>query len=445
VTSNSAVDPVASLLQHVVDHVQGDVTTPDTALLGERVRRARLRRNRVLSGGLMVVLAVAAATIALSVGATRARTASTIQRANTTTTIKHPRSRGRITLLAATSPTGVPRVLAALASDGSGWSLTTAGLELTNDGGQSFSVVSSPIAASNVTDVVVSGSDVTVAGVTSSSSGGFELQTAYSLDDGSTWTEVTPSPPSFGAQAGAAQLVSSGGTVIGMLVTDQTSSAFSQGNWYSTSNDGRTWSEFRAPCGGTVTDVAGDLWLVGGPLNDELYLSTDLGQTWSQVTVPASVASAEAALSVPGALSNGDIVLTATIPNQASGAPEVGVYTSADLGQTWTLLIQTSLPGSIDQGAVTASSVAGGSVWLGAPSGSEVVVVSSNGIASPAMSSAIYSTVGTVDAISGTAAWAIASSSQCPFGKSSCSESTALFETTDGGTNWSQVNLTPSS
>jgi hypothetical protein len=321
-------------------------------------------------------------------------------------------------------------------------------LEITQNEGQSFSLVNPPIVSSGITDVVVSGTDLTVAGVDYSSSdavGPFQLETAYSVDGGSTWTKVTPPAPFSGAQAGVAQLVTSDGALIGMLLTDQTSSAFSQGDWYSTSDNGQTWSEFQAPCGGTVTDIAGNLWLVGGPLNNELYLSTDLGRTWSHVTVPTSAVPEGAALSIPGALSDGDIVLATTTPSQVSGAPEVAVYTSSDLGQTWNPLGQTSLPGSIGQGVVTASSVAGGSVWFGASVGSEVVVVSSSGAVSPVTSADLYPTVSAIDAISGSTAWAIASSSQCPSGKTSCTSVSALFKTTDGGASWSQVNLTPSS
>lgn len=418
---------VGSSLRRLAAGVERAVVTPEPSHITElAVRKHRRQRHYLVSAIAAAVLAAAATSgVLLSGGSTG-----------------HHQQPHQITLLAASLPTGFSRLSAYVAPDGRGWALTTAGLELTSNGGKSFRVVKPPIPAPAITGVAVFADQVTVAGIVFDSSGP-RLEVTYSDDGGSSWAEATL-PAAF--NPGSAELVSNGGSVIGMLVTSVTSSAFSEGVWYSTTDNGRRWSVSAAPCGGTAVDIAGDLWLAGGVLNNQLYMSLNNGRTWTLVSNPVSRSSGQPGLSVPGALGNGDVVLVSTIPSPTSSAPEVNVYTSGDLGRSWKVFTKTmTLGGSVGSGVTTPASVADGAIWLGSLDESEVVVISPDVVQSLERSSTLSATVDSIAASSRSTAWVVASRSQCPSGKSSCAQTFALFRTANAGASWSRVDLTPSS
>ena len=113
--------------------------------------------------------------------------------------------------------------------------------------------------------------------------------------------------------------VANGEALIGVIVTNETSSNFSSGDWYATNDGGATWTHYAAPSGGVVASAGGRLWLVGGWLHDALYASTDDGATWARVTLPTSIAIGTG-LTVAGAFTDGSVALVAD-SRPAMGAP----------------------------------------------------------------------------------------------------------------------------
>jgi len=350
-----------------------------------------------------------------------------------------PPARTAVTLMASSSDSFPTPPRDAVSSNGSGWALTTKGLEITSNGGASFALVSTPVPVTMIGDVAVSGATIVLAGWKN-----FAPWVQYSSDNGATWATATL--PLGSGNAGGVQLVSLHGTVVGMMVSDVTSSNFSAGEWYATSDGGRTWTHHAAPSGGTVTSSNGKLWLVGGPQSNLLYKSTDAGSTWSTVSIPPAVIADGAALTVPGALNNGDVVLVAVTPSSNSGSTfGLDVYLSGDQGATWILKAGTSYPGSIGPGVSATSVISSSVVWIGTPGGRPRLFHYANGGLQPTNSVALYQegAVVEVSALSGSSAWATVQNGACLSGKSSCMEVGSLLATSDGGQTWSQVNLTP--
>ncbi|GEM_PF-5698266 len=346
-----------------------------------------------------------------------------------------------VSLIASTNASSSTRVpVVGVLPSGFGWALTTAGLELTADGGSSFSVVQSSIPVSNIGDVAVNDTDVMVAGVRN-----FSPVIESSSDSGATWKSVAL--PVGSGNVGGVQLVTQSGTIIGMMATEVTSSNFSAGQWYSTSDRGLTWTRHLTPSGGVVKAVGGNLWLAGGPQFASLYQSSDHGLTWSKVPIPTAAVTNGAALSVPGELSNGNVVLVATTPNADAGSTfEVTVYVSSDLGARWSVLAKTSFAGQISPGIAIATSAAANTIWLGAPTDPNAVVVSSNGTLTTTSSINGVFPGGSINSINATrsfSAWVTTVKSECPSGKASCTDVGALIGTVDGGSTWSLVNLVP--
>ena len=324
--------------------------------------------------------------------------------------------------------------------NGFGWALTTAGLEFTVDGGRSFSIVQSPIPESKIGDVAVDHTNVMVAGV----SNAFPL-IETSNDFGTTWKSVIL-PPGSG-NAGSAKLVTQNGTIVGLMVTDMTSSSFSSGEWYDTSDRGATWTYQTAPSGGVVTALGEDLWLAGGPQSGSLYRSADRGVTWSKVSIPAAALTHGAALSVPGELSNGKVILVAATPNLGSASTfGVTVYVSSDRGAKWSALAHTSFVGRMSTGVTVAASIVGDAIWLGATTDGKFVKVSASGnLATTSRIGGVYpgGAISSISASGSASAWVMVLKGVCPSGKSSCIEDRALVRTVNGGQAWALVNVDP--
>ncbi|HUX65797.1 MAG TPA: hypothetical protein VMV42_01495 [archaeon] len=335
---------------------------------------------------------------------------------------------------------GEPSHDAGISPSGSGWVLTTAGLELTPDGGNSFSLVSYPIPVLNIDDVVIKGPHVMVAGVIN-----FSPVLKSSNDVGATWKTVTL--PAGSGNAGFARFVTQNGTLVGMLVTDVTSSNFSSAEWYATSDGGATWTHHSIPSGGAVTAAGGDLWLAGGPQFASLYKSADRGVTWSKVSTPSATINNNvgAALSVPGQLKNRNVILV------ASGASEsltpifwANVYVSSDLGAHWKVLARTNFVGNIGSGVPVAASVVANSVWLGGTTDQGIAVISAKGaLTKTSGMRAVYSGgwITSMMPFGNSSAWVTTVNGKCPSGKSSCREVSALIGTVNAGKTWSLVDL----
>ncbi len=347
----------------------------------------------------------------------------------------------RVNLVTSTSAMSSGRVPSAnILPSGYGWVLTTAGLELTSNGGSSFTIAQSPIPTPNIHDVAVNGKHIHIAGVINGSPV-IEL----SNDSGATWNVMNL--PKGSGNAGIAQFVTESGTVVGMLVTDVTSSNFSSGEWYSTLDGGLTWAHNEMPAAGVVTAANGNLWLVAGPQFRTLYRSSNHGATWAKVTTPDSASANAEAFSIPGQFLNGDMVLVATEMNLATASKfSVTIYLSSDFGVTWKVLTHTAFAGQINSGEVITSGIYGDSIWLGSATDQKILIISSDGtMTSTSSTNAIFPGGGiySITPTENSTAWVTAMSDQCPSGKASCTEVGTLLKTVNSGKSWSIVNLTP--
>lgn len=378
-------------------------------------------RTTLRVGALMLLIAVAGASVYL-------------------VTHTGPTHRQRTMLLSAGYSLGNANPDAAVSGTGAGWALTTAGLAVTTNGGSTFTIVHPPNPLTTSTDAWVSGSNIDLAGVVQAGTSGPAVELETSLDGGTTWS--TSSLPSDGLQPSRAQLIANNAGINGVMVTNETSSAFSSGTFYSTPDGGKTWSAHAAPTGGAVTFADGVLWLVGGPLNDELFNSGNAGITWQEVSVPSAVTANRAALTLVGSTVPGDVLLIATSPGSASSQPSVSVYISVDGGNSWALRAATTLDGNIGRGVGTPTSVQpDGSIWLGAPANSEIVQISTAGQVQAVPSGGLFPSIDAISAAGNGVAWVVASNSSCPNGKTSCSSYSALFMTKDGGRSWTHANF----
>jgi len=343
---------------------------------------------------------------------------------------------------------------------GDGYYLTPTQLYVTNDGGKSLVPVSPPVSVSSLVSSIggvgLAGDAVLLAVTSSGPSTTTSPDAAPTLgitiyrstDDGATWnssqlSNVDQLPARY-------QFVTDGSHVVGLLVQATTSAQFSAGNWYSTSDDGATWTHDAIPSGGTVTDLSGTLWLVGGPLDDQLYISTDNGTSWTASSVPSPSASDQPtpyALSPPLLASDGNVIVVATEPY--SEPTQVKVYSSADNGNTWSAVGSTNLPAEFGAGSGAAIGIAGNVLWLPVQKADGTNVLTTFDVTSGSSQqipmTGFNGYITDLQITKDQDALATIAFQGCASGKTGCTFASGLVVTSDGGHTWSAVVPTPKS
>ncbi|MGB6770530.1 MAG: hypothetical protein WBF51_00795 [Candidatus Dormiibacterota bacterium] len=311
------------------------------------------------------------------------------------------------------------------------WVVSQSSLAVTRDGGGSWTHLPLPAKSSEIVAITVLPTE-TVA-VTEVSP--FASVTIDTMTVGETaWQPHTVNVA--GGQVGTVQIVDSNGTLAGLMIVLTTSAQFSQGVWLGTPDGGKTWQTQPTPVGGTASAVAGGLWLVGGVLNQDVYLSSDSGASWDLISVPATVGSSVAY--GPVQADESGVVLTATLAN--SGETQVVTGSDSGSGWHWTDGPILSLGGQSGAGAPALSSVADGVLWIVSPVNEVGLVTLSSGRVSQVSASGLPSN-GTLSlsAYNSQAAVATYSTYVCPAGKSGCTMEAGMVATTDGGQVWSPI------
>jgi PKD repeat protein len=177
-------------------------------------------------------------------------------------------------------------------------------------------------------------------------SGGYESDVWRSTDGGATWTEMTNSA-GWAARAHHAAVALPDGSILLMGGYNDADYGTTLGDVWHSTDRGATWTELTGaaewPARNSATSVAlpdGSILLLGGSnashqeLND-VWRSTDQGETWAQVTPGAEWSVRYGTTGV--ALPDGSIVLV--------GGGNYGtndVWRSTDLGESWAELTDSA-------------------------------------------------------------------------------------------------------
>jgi len=320
---------------------------------------------------------------------------------------------------------------------GGGWALSNVGVQVTEDGGAKWGVLNSPIPATSVESVIVSGNSVWVAAVENSA-----LVVEASNDSGGSWTSQVL--PSLGLPVANVTLVGDGKSLVGAAFNFQSSSNFSNGGWLGYSNASNSWNYHSTPFGGSVTDINGTLWLVGGPINTQLAVSTNQGDSWTVRSIPSAIDGS--ALTVPGSFSDGSVALVATTPTQGNSSNYLAtVLKSSDGGLTWKATYSTVEPGMIGEGVTSPSAMIGNSVVVGGIESPTFTSITENGQSSVSTVGISNSSIQNLWNSGSASPWVETVSSSCPTGKSSCTDLYQLMVPNATGTQWQPAGFSSSS
>lgn len=227
-----------------------------------------------------------------------------------------------------------------------------------------------------------------------------------------------------------------------ILLTMPSSSNFSFGEAYRTTDGGATWRPLPLPpTGGEIAFVNPDSgFLAGGPTgaSERIYSTQDGGETWSELSVPDAPAIVQGPrdYGLPHFLTAETALLPVAIAGSDGSA--VVIYSTSDAGATWSV---SHVSNSDRRGApILAADVAGEDVIIAV---NEVELSVNDGTAERRAFTGIAAgrailELQFVDAANG---WARTYFGECQESGSSsnCSDESALYSTSDGGHTWTQV------
>lgn len=304
-----------------------------------------------------------------------------------------------------------------LVSGDSGWLLANGRLFWTSSLGNEWSEITPP--ASN--GAALSGVYFDASGngwAVQAANEGKLLTVVRTNDRGQHWSAGSIASPftdglSFGGEAYPAFSDAQHGW---LMLRVASSSNFSRGVLFQTTDGGQTWTRLAdPPVGGELVFTSATHGFAGpGARGDELFATTDGGQTWTPVPLPASADMAQrpSSITLPafyGAL-QGTLLRTYTLENGSSTTVR---YESVDEGATWK-------PAATLQNAPSSlhALAADGAVIAQAQAKSLTAAA-----ATPAMSTFSTATQGLV----------LFRSGACTGTPKTCSQTTALKGTRDGG------------
>jgi photosystem II stability/assembly factor-like uncharacterized protein len=343
-----------------------------------------------------------------------------------------------------------------LISASDGWLRLGQHLYWTRDSGQSWTEITPPTLGQSTLQTVefVDARSGWLVSTQLEASGAVAYNLTQTSDGGATW-RVTPlslfarGDPDALAEATYLHFVDA---QTGWLVVKRaTSSNFSVGTLFKTTDGGQNWTELALPIGEPVYFVTPDLgWVAGGPAGDQLYRTQDGGQSWQAQPVGQVKLKPDEHLlyRLPTFADDKNGVLPVIVTNGVNARVEF--YLTADGGNSWSLARTESLRREVTAGTVVSLAVLDTRRWLLiAPQSDRLLSLSANTSAARSISQGNWvKGIIELDMVSPSVGWASYGSGSCTTepGQNApavirCTQETRLLRTTDGGQTWTPLLL----
>jgi len=329
----------------------------------------------------------------------------------------------------------------------SGWVLLGQHLFWTHDAGQTWKETGPFIPTDAVVmDVEFINSEMGWMLFSTIDPNGYLFQLAHTIDSGRSWSTRSLSLFESGEVASYAEKAEMGwfDRMTGWVSVKQTSgSNFSVGTLFTTSDGGSSWSRFTLPVADHVYFSEPQIgWAVGGPTSDQVSNTLDGGITW-QSTTPAIQANSLATAYTPfHSGGNGLLVMTHLGPENS-----LNIYTLEDSFDKWLLASQFKMD---IQPGIIGLSILDSHNFVATIPGTSIIVRMKNGeLETLENKDGLSASIVALDMVSLDIGWAKSIISNCatfslPTGQNSnisCSSSTRLLHTTDGGLSWLNLDL----
>jgi photosystem II stability/assembly factor-like uncharacterized protein len=320
----------------------------------------------------------------------------------------------------------------------SGWILLDGHLFWTSDAGQSWEKITPSIPAGAEIQVVqfIDANTGWMLWTTPDSSGGASFHLAHTRDGGQSWEAQSLSlfePGDIASYMERAEMGWFDAQTGWISVKGQSGSNFSTGTLFTTSDGGRTWDRFDLPVADRIDFSDPQMgWAVGGPGGGEIFQTQDGGGTWKDAR-PSDIPDKIQAVAHPPFVADGQGLFVATTMAAES---HLNIY-SLENADHWIFLDQVKLDSPSDTIEI---SILDAQNLVAAIPGTDSIVRMRNGKVNvlnnqDGRSASIIQ----LDMVSLDIGWAKSITSDCD--DTSCSMSTRLLQTTDGGLTWQNIKL----
>ncbi|MCP4544391.1 MAG: DUF1906 domain-containing protein [Chloroflexi bacterium] len=268
---------------------------------------------------------------------------------------------------------------------------------------------------------------------------------ARTFDTGKTW-QITPlsqfQPGDMSALASAVYLRFID-TQTGWLVIEQaTSSNFSVGALFKTSDGGDSWTQLSIPIGEPVYFVTSEVgWTAGGPAGDELYHTQDGGHTWQPQTLAA-----EGDRRLFYQLPTFENARTGVLPVIVVDGDQTKVefYVTSDGGRSWSINTSVPINGELDPATRIPLTTfdTHHTVMIAPNSGHMLSLSDQDETTIVTVPDHLAAGISELDMATPTVGWAKYTSGNCtPVTQTRCTLETQLLRTSDGGQSWMVLDL----
>ena len=328
-----------------------------------------------------------------------------------------------------------------------GWILLGQRLFWTSDAGQSWHEISPSISAEAVIQDVTFTDPNTgwMLWTTATSDGVIDYRLAQTADNGATWTNQSLSLFEPGEIASNVEKVEMGwfDAQTGWISVKQNSSSnFSIGTLFTTSDGGNNWSRFTLPVADRVNFSDPQTgWATGGPANDQIFRTHDGGTSWESIQ-PANIPENVQKVVYPPHDSNGQGTLVTT---HIGTENTLNVY-ALSLDE-WQPAAQAEL--DVQPGLIGLSILDPQNFVAVIPGTTSIVRMIDGRLTVLENADGLSSSIVELDMVTLDVGWAKAVESDCDLETLSnsetvsifCSSTTRLLQTTNGGITWQSLSL----
>jgi photosystem II stability/assembly factor-like uncharacterized protein len=357
-----------------------------------------------------------------------------------------PRQGGSLASARAEQDFGSDVTDAQLVSSSSGWALTLTGLRWTDDNGATWQdITPAGVSAGDIAAVFfLDPSRGWVVGPSALDPEGSQQLTVFATQDGGrSWVPYVPASLDASLNTTPIHIDFADELNGWIMLTRVTSSNFSQGDLYRTTDGGLTWTKVQIPIGGDIEFVTPtDGWTAGGAAGNELFVTRDGGEQWTAVSVPRPPAfkNADVVYGVPTFFNAQEGVVPVTFTGNAQNSG-FAFFQTQDGGSTW------AAPGPVvprrqatDFGVSMLADPVTKTTWFEAdPSGSAVNVARNRGKTQQSLEpQGLPPGLFRLDFASESTGWAVAAVTVC-HEKVDCSYDSELVQTKNAGQGWGRL------
>ncbi len=229
-------------------------------------------------------------------------------------------------------------------------------------------------------------------------------------------------------------------------VKQPTGSNFSSGTLFRTKDGGQTWARSDLPIGEPAYFVNNQVgWLAGGPAGDQLFKTLDGGRTWGKQPVPGSLASGRSLFVYPPVFDSPEKGLLPLVIQTGDGF-QLEFYSTEDGGENWILASHLLQSAAVGQPPVSLLDASDLSATI--PGSNRIVRMIAGEAQTTQNQDGLSAGIVDLKMLTSNFGWAKWGTAACtkqaaPDGSKtvSCTTTTRLIATRDGGITWEDLTL----